>query len=83
MNKTFCGGVPTDKTNISKIKNQLGKNSETGRLVLKYLILSLFWDETIICSCSFSITINKLHVTGPAFLTKKQKIKEQMTQYPC
>lgn len=48
MNKTFCVGGPTDKTNISKIKNQLGKNSETGRLVLKYLILSLFWDETII-----------------------------------
>jgi hypothetical protein len=48
MNKTFCGDGPTDKTNISKIKNQLGKNSETGRLVLKYLTLSLFWDETII-----------------------------------
>lgn len=42
MNKTFCGDGPTDKTNISKIKNQLGKNSETGRLVLKYLTLSLF-----------------------------------------
>jgi len=32
------GSGPTDKTNISTMKNQLGKNSGTGKLVLIYLL---------------------------------------------
>ena len=77
MNKTFCGDGPTDKTNISKIKNQLGKNSETGRLMLKYLILIVYFEMKLsysyLCSCRFLITINKLPVTVDLHFWRKNK----------